>query len=135
AQQLQRYNQAKESDKTIIIRGKDEITKAKAPPGKSTLTWNFKISNSRDFAWAASRSFIWDAAKINLPDGKKGLAMSVYPVESDGKGAWGRSTEYTKASIENYSKRWFAYPYYSAVNVASNVGGMEYPGIVFCGAK
>src|SRR5690606_8831392 len=59
----------------------------------------------------------------------------VYPVESDGKGAWGRSTEYTKASIENYSKRWFPYPYYAAINVASNVGGMEYPGIVFCGAK
>ncbi len=135
AQQLQRYNQAKESDKTIIIRGKDEVAKVKTQPGKQTLTWNYKISNSRDFAWAASRSFIWDAAKINLPEGKKGLAMSVYPVESDGKGAWGRSTEYTKASIENYSKRWFAYPYYSAVNVASNVGGMEYPGIVFCGAR
>ncbi|WP_325407272.1 M1 family metallopeptidase [Agriterribacter sp.] len=135
AQQLQRYNQAKESDKTIIIRGKDEAAKASAQPGKSTLTWNFKIANARDFAWAASRSFIWDAAKMNLPDGKKGLAMSVYPVESDGNNAWGRSTEYTKASIENYSKRWFPYPYYSAVNVASNVGGMEYPAIVFCGAR
>ena len=135
AQQFERYNRAKESDKTVIIRGKDDITNPKAQPQKATLTWNFKISNTRDFAWAASRSFIWDAAKMNLPGGKKGLAMSVYPVESDGKTAWGRSTEYTKASIENYSKRWFPYPYYSAVNVASNVGGMEYPAIVFCGAR
>ena len=135
AQQFERYNRAKESDKTVIIRGKDDITNPKAQPQKATLTWNFKISNTRDFAWAASRSFIWDAAKMNLPGGKKGLAMSVYPVESDGKDAWGRSTEYTKASIENYSKRWFPYPYYSAVNVASNVGGMEYPAIVFCGAR
>lgn len=134
-QQLERYNRAKESDKTVVIRSKDEITNSKAQPQKAELTWNFRISNARDFAWAASRSFIWDAAKMNLPDGKKGLAMSVYPVESDGKNAWGRSTEYTKASIENYSKRWFPYPYYSAVNVASNVGGMEYPGIVFCGAR
>ena len=52
---------------------------------------------------------------------------------SSGNDAWGRSTEYAKASIENYSKRWFEYPYPSAINVASNVGGMEYPGIVFCG--
>ncbi len=60
--------------------------------------------------------------------------MSVYPVESAGQSAWGRATEYTKYSIENYSKRWLEFPYPCAVNVASNVGGMEYPGIVFCGS-
>ncbi len=133
-QQLQRYNQAKESDKTVMIRSKDEVTNAASRPQQPALTWNFKISNARDFAWAASKSFIWDAAKINLAGGKKALAMSVYPVESDGKDAWSRSTEYTKAAIEHYSDRWFEYPYYNAVNVASNVGGMEYPGIVFCGS-
>lgn len=133
--QLQRYNKAKESDQTVIIRKKDEIGKAKEQPSSPQLTWHFKINNARDFAWAASRAFIWDAARMNLPEGKKGLAMSVYPVESDGKHAWGRSTEYTKVAIENYSKRWYPYPYYSAVNVASNVGGMEYPAIVFCSAR
>ena len=61
--------------------------------------------------------------------------MSVYPAESNGDKAWGRSTEYIKGSLENYSKRWYVYPYPVAVNVASNVGGMEYPGIVFCGSK
>ena len=63
------------------------------------------------------------------------MAQSVYPVNIAGHEAWGRSTEYTKASIENYSKRWFEFPYPAAVNVASNIGGMEYPGIVFCGAQ
>jgi aminopeptidase N len=86
-------------------------------------------------AWASSKSFIWDAAKINLPSGKISLAMSAYPAESSGQKGWSRATEYTKGSIENYSKRWFEYPYPAAVNVASNVGGMEYPGIVFCGSK
>src|SRR3546814_18055108 len=61
--------------------------------------------------------------------------MSAYPQESSGGNAWERSTEYVKASIENYSKRWFNYPYPVAVNVASNVGGMEYPAIVFCNAR
>jgi hypothetical protein len=61
--------------------------------------------------------------------------MSVYPSESAGPNAWGRSTEFAKGAIENYSKRWFEFPFPSAVNVASNISGMEYPGIVFCGYK
>jgi aminopeptidase N len=70
---------------------------------------------------------------MNLPSGRKALAMSVYPEESKGDSAWGRATEYVKGSIENYSKRWYEFPYNTATNVASNVSGMEYPGIVFCG--
>ena len=95
--------------------------------------WHFKINNARDVAWASSKSFIWDAARMNFPSGRKALAMSVYPIESAGDSAWGRSTEYTKGSIENYSKRWYEYPYNTATNVASNISGMEYPSIVFCG--
>jgi hypothetical protein len=67
-----------------------------------------------------------------LPSGKKSLAISAYPVESAGEKAWGRSTEYTKYSIEYNSKKWYEYTYPAATNVAGNEGGMEYPGIVFC---
>lgn len=134
AEQMKRWNTAKNSESTVMIRTADEITSASSrPAGKSTLTWKFKIKNSRDFSWASSPAFIIDAARINLPSGKKSLAISAYPVESSGQDAWGRSTEYTKASIENYSKRWYEYPYPAATNVAGNEGGMEYPGIVFCG--
>ncbi len=135
ATQLKRYNDAKKSDKTVIIRSAEEVTDPASRPQKANLTWHFKMKNARDVSWAASTSFIWDGAKINLPSGKTALAMSVYPVESNGNNGWERSTEYVKASMEGYSKRWFEYPYTSAVNVASNVGGMEYPGIVFCGYK
>ncbi len=72
-------------------------------------------------------------ARINLPSGKKALAQSVYPAESAGDSAWGRSTEYVKACIEYYSNYLFEFSYPSATNVAGIVGGMEYPGIVFCG--
>ncbi len=133
--QLKRYNQAKQSDKTVMIRSASEISDPSSRPQKGKLTWHFKINNARDVSWASSKSFIWDAARMNLPSGRKALAMSVYPVESAGDSAWGRSTEYTKGSIENYSKRWYEYPYNTATNVASNVGGMEYPSIVFCGYK
>ena len=134
AEQMKRWAVAKASDKTVMIRTADEVTnKNSRPEGKSSLTWKFKIQNSRDVAWASSASFIVDAAKINLPSGKKSLAISAYPGESDGKDAWSRATEYTKSSIENYSKRYFEFPYPAATNVAGNEGGMEYPGIVFCG--
>ena len=134
-EQIKRLESASGSDKTVSIISEDEIGKPSSRPvGTQPLTWHFKISNARDVSWSTSAAFIWDAAKINLPSGKKSLAMSAYPIESKGKSAWGRSTEYIKGSIENYSKRWYEYPYPVAVNVASNVGGMEYPGIVFCGS-
>jgi len=133
--QVTRLEEAKKSDKTVMIRTEKEVTDPASRPAGTTLTWRYKITNARDAAWASSKSFIWDAAKINLPSGKSCLAMSVYPVESSGKKGWGRATEYTKGSIENYSKRWYEFPYPVATNVASNVGGMEYPGIVFCGNK
>lgn len=136
ASQISRLSEARKSDKTVMIRAANEVTDpASRPSGKATLTWKYKITNARDIAWASSKAFIWDAAKMNLPDGKTALAMSVYPVEANSKKGWQRATEYTKGSIENYSKRWYPFPYPVATNVASNVGGMEYPGIVFCGSK
>ncbi len=135
ADQIKSMEEAKKSDKTVMIIDKGDVANAsKTRPMKDgKATWHFKMTNSRDVAFACSEAFIWDAAKINLPSGKTALSMSVYPVESEGVGAWGRSTEYTKASIEHYSKTWFEYPYPCAVNVAGYVGGMEYPGVSFCG--
>nr|WP_315174565.1 M1 family metallopeptidase [uncultured Flavobacterium sp.] len=132
-EEQKRLAQAKLSDKTVLIRSADEVNSLSKSVSGATKTWNYKIKNARDISWASSAAFILDAAKINLPSGKKSLAISVYPIESAGNDAWGRSTEYTKASIENYSKRWLEYPYPAATNVAGNEGGMEYPGIVFCG--
>ncbi|KAA0126633.1 M1 family metallopeptidase [Chryseobacterium sp. SN22] len=125
-----RWEQAKNSDRTVMIRPESEI--GKNQPTGSTKTWKFKITQARDFAWASSPAFILDAAKINLPEGRKSMAISAYPAESAGQEAWGRSTEYTKAAIEHYSAKWYPYTYPAATNVAGNEGGMEYPGIVFC---
>ncbi|UGU18334.1 M1 family metallopeptidase [Sinomicrobium kalidii] len=133
--QQDRMEKASNSDETVYIVTPDEAGDAAAtrPKQDGKITWHFRIENARDIAFASSKAFIWDAARINLPSGKKAMAQSVYTEESDGELAWGRSTEYTKASIEHYSEKWYEYPYPAAINVASNVGGMEYPGIVFCG--
>jgi hypothetical protein len=132
AEEIKRLSLAASSEKTVTIIGAEEAMKpSMRPTMKGNLTWHFSMKNTRDVGWTAGRGMIWDAAKINLPSGRKALAMSCYPVESMGDTAWSRSTEYLKASIEIYSKNFFEYPWNNAVSSAGITGGMEYPGIIF----
>jgi len=78
--QQKRLKKAKNSDATIMIRTSKEVAKEIKKTSDKLVTWHFKMNNTRDVAWAASKAFVWDAAKINLPDGKIAVAMSVYPV-------------------------------------------------------
>ncbi|MGD9556249.1 MAG: M1 family metallopeptidase [Mangrovibacterium sp.] len=134
--QLARLQKAGKSDHTqYIIEPAEAARQDSRPIHKGTLTWKFKMTNSRDVAWAASKGYVWDAARINLPQNKSAMAMSFYPVESLGDTAWSRSTEYLKHTIEHFSAKWFPYPYPAALNIAGSVGGMEYPGLCFCGWK
>lgn len=129
--QRSRLAEAARSNQTVWIRTLPEVQQQ--PVLKGNKTWHFKMFNTRDVAFGASKAYIWDAAKVNLPSGKNCMAMSVYPVESIGDSAWGRATEYLKKSIEYFSEKWFEYPYPVAINEAGIAGGMEYPGIVFDG--
>ena len=132
--QLDRFNQAKTSDKTVTIRSPQEITDpATRPKQGGTLTWHYRMHDTRDVAFSASSVFAWDAARINLPGGKTALAESFYPAESQGAARWGRSTEYMKDAVEDFSRRWYPYPWPAAINIAGPATGMEYPGIVFDG--
>ena len=132
--ELAQIEKARGSDETVTIRGTSEIGGPSSQPENSSFrTWHYRMENSRDVAFSASSAFLWDAARIRLPQGRTALAMSFYPVESIGDGAWGRSTEYLKNAVENFSRRWFPYPYPTAVNIAGGSSGMEYPGLAFDG--
>jgi hypothetical protein len=132
--QIERLAQAHKSDKTVVIRTAAEVTDPSSrPKAGGTLTWHFHMDQTRDVVWSASPVFVWDAARINLPDGKTSLAESVYPPESVGEDAWSRSTEYVKDTVERFSRQWYPYPWPAAINVAGFSTGMEYPGIVFDG--
>ncbi len=134
AKQIALLAKAQTSDKTIMIRSADEIGNPTSRPVQhGMLSWHFVMKNTRDVAFGASKAYVWDAARVNLPSGKKCMAMSVYPVESAGADAWDNATEYLKKSMEYFSSTWFEYPYPVAVNEAGTAGGMEYPGIVFDG--
>lgn len=129
---LAQLDKAKKSDMRVFIRDAKSLHKGVTKATKGNVTWHFKMQNTRDVAWAYSNAYIWDAAKINLPDGETGLAQSVYPIEStEGESDWTHSTEYLKASVESFSNRWFKFPYHTASSVAGGTGGMEYPALAF----
>jgi hypothetical protein len=130
--QLTRWAEAAKSDKTVFIVKPNEVfTPASRPAGKSELTWHFFLKNARDAAWSTSASFVIDAAKMDMPSGKKPLAISAYTVSTATRNA--RATEYAKYSIEYNSKKWFEFPYPAATVAVGKAGGMEYPGMVFVG--
>ena len=143
ATELARLAQARSSDKTVTIRTGAEATAAATAHPADTKTWHFAMDSTRDVSFSASPAFLWDAARMNIPAAAPGsatgqpahaaLAQSVYPMESAGPEAWGRSTEYLKDAVEHFSQRWFPYPWPNAVNVAGFSSGMEYPGILFDG--
>ena len=136
ATQRARLTQARTSDATVAIRTQAEVVDPTTRPTHTgTSTWHYHMDDTRDVVFSASKAFIWDAARIRLPDNKTSLAMSFYPVESAGEGAWGRSTEYLKHATEEFSRRWYPYPYPVAVNVAGGSSGMEYPGVLFDGIE
>ncbi|HZW59816.1 MAG TPA: hypothetical protein VFE85_05935, partial [Woeseiaceae bacterium] len=132
--QRERLERARSSDETITIRGADEIDDpASRPAHDGSLTWHYRMQNTRDVAFSASPAFVWDAARIRLPGDRTSLAMSFYLRQDTDEQAWTRSTEYLKHAVEQFSKRWSVYPYPAAVNVGGTVSGMEYPGILFDG--
>jgi hypothetical protein len=138
---------ARTSDSTVLIHRPEmppvgsaatpatEAAPHSASPPAATRTWHNSMEHTRDVAFSASAAFFWDAARINLPEGKTSLAMSFYPAEAAGPGKWSRSTEYLKHAVEEFSRRWYPYPWPAAVNVAGPTTGMEYPGIVFDGIQ
>ncbi|MGD8319858.1 MAG: M1 family metallopeptidase [Gemmatimonadota bacterium] len=134
SEQLRRYREAKTSDDKVAIIARDEVgTPESRPSGSGPLTWKYRLRSSRDFSWAASRAFIWDAGGWNGV-----LLQAAYPEEGIGTAenpGWEEDVTYLRHTISYYSKEWFPFPYPSAVNVAGIVGGMEYPGIVFCSVR
>jgi len=127
--QLDRFTKAKTSDKQIIIVSEEEVKSKESQPEKTSKTWKFIAKNVRDFAFASSRKFIWDAVSVNTGT-KNVLAMSFYPKE--GKKIWEKtSTKMVEHTIKFYSDFVFEYPYPVAQSINISHVGMEYPMISF----
>jgi len=132
--QLERLEKARKSEKepVFIVTEKEAIKNEKSVV-KAMKVWHFKAENVRDFGWASSRKFIWDAMVVKQTS-KDVLAMSFYPKE--GNPLWEQySTKVVAHTLKCYSKYTFDYPYPVAISVHTKWIGMEYPMICFNGGR
>lgn len=129
-EQFARFEKAKTTyDKPVIICTQQEAEQREKAKSTAKKTWKFYAENVRDFAFATSRKFIWDAQAVKIGS-KTPLAMSYYPKE--GNPLWEQeSTKAVKYTIETYSKYTIDYPYPQATSVHAASLGMEYPMICF----
>ncbi len=123
------FEKAKTADEPVIIVTQSEAEKAEKSKSKNEKTWIFKADNVRDFAFATSRKFIWDAMGVKFGE-RTVMAMSYYPKE--GNPLWEQySTKAVAHTLRTYSKYTFDYPYPKAISVHTKQLGMEYPMICF----
>ena len=129
-EQQKRFEKAITSfNNPVFIVTQDEAELAEKERSNKTKTWHFNAKNVRDFAFASSRKYIWDAMAVNI-NGKTVMAVSLYPKE--GNPLWEEhSTRVVANTLEEYSKMTFDYPYSKAISVHADRQGMEYPMICF----
>ena len=131
---IQRLKRAESSQEPLFIVTPEEAKANEASRASGTQTWTFQADNVRDFAFASSRKFIWDAVLHPLEGSEPVWAMSYYP--NEGEPLWSRySTHAVVHTLDVYSAHTFPYPYPVAISVNGPVGGMEYPMICFNGPR
>lgn len=131
--QADRFMKARNADKPMMIVTPEEALAAEKTKAKGKKTWVFKAINVRDFAFASSRKFIWDAMGVKFGD-RTVMAMSYYPKE--GNPLWEQySTKVVAHTLKWYSHYTFDYPYPVAISVHTDQIGMEYPMICFNGGR
>lgn len=134
--QRKRLEDAEDADRPVFVVTPEEALENEKAGTSDRKTWHFKAENVRDFAWASSRKFIWDAKGYQQGGEVQPLvmAMSFYPKE--GGELWEKySTESVIHTMDVYSRFSFDYPYPTAQSVNGPVGGMEYPMITFNGPR
>lgn len=129
ARMRNRLDEARSSDRVVEVVTSKEAEEKLEKKASGKKTWIFKAEQVRDFAFGASRAYIWDAMGVEI-EGKTVMAMSVYPEES--VPLWKRfSTESVAQTLRVYSENVYPYPYPVAWSVWGAEGGMEYPMISF----
>ena len=130
----ERLEQARTADRPVLVVTREEAEANETTAPEGTKTWTFAAENVRDFAWASSRKFMWDAKLHPVEGGEPVWAMSYWPKEGDA--LWRKySTHSVIHTLDIYSKFTFPYPYPVAISVNGPVGGMEYPMICFNGPR
>ena len=136
SKQRSRLKKSRTSKRPVLIVTDKEALENEKEGTNKTKTWHFKAKNVRDFAWASSRKFIWDAKGVKQTNAKVPLVMAMSYWPKEGGDLWKKySTEVVEHTIDVYSRVTFKYPYPVIISVNGPVGGMEYPMITFNGPR
>ncbi|HKG93921.1 MAG TPA: M1 family metallopeptidase, partial [Gemmatimonadaceae bacterium] len=125
AAQRERLARAAKSEQTVQVIADSEARVSVARPTPGTKTWRYRAERVRDVAWAAAPDFRWDASSW------KGVMLHAFYEEEKTKGAWAKAVEHSRWTIGFYSEHFAPYPYPQATSIATTIGGMEYPMLVF----
>lgn len=133
SKQRKRFEKSKTAKEPVMIVTEEDALEATKSKSTRKKTWTYYAKNVRDFAFASSRKFIWDAMGVEI-GGKTVMAMSYFPTEGDP--LWGKySTKVVAHTIKTYSKFTIDYNYPVAISVHTDRIGMEYPMICFNGGR
>ncbi|TMO21511.1 M1 family metallopeptidase [Pseudoalteromonas sp. S4741] len=134
--QRKRLKEAETAKRPVFVVTEEEALENEKAGTDKTKTWHFKAENVRDFAWASSRKFMWDAKGYQQGGDEQPLVMAMSFFPKEGGDLWKKySTEAVVHTMEVYSQYSFDYPYPTAQSVNGPVGGMEYPMITFNGPR
>ena len=135
-EQQRRLEQAKTADRTVFVVTEEEALENEKEGTSESKTWRFTAQNVRDFAWASSRKFMWDARGYQQGGDVMPVVMAMSFFPKEGGDLWKKySTESIIHTMDVYSRFSFDYPYPVAQSVNGPVGGMEYPMITFNGPR
>lgn len=136
AEQQRRLEQAKTAERTVFVVTEEEALENEKAGTSDSKTWRFTAKNVRDFAWASSRKFMWDARGYQQGGDVMPVVMAMSFFPKEGGDLWKKySTESIIHTMDVYTRFSFDYPYPVAQSVNGPVGGMEYPMITFNGPR
>ena len=135
-EQQRRLDQAKTAERTVFVVTEEEALENEKAGTSDSKTWRFTAKNVRDFAWASSRKFMWDARGYQQGGDVMPVVMAMSFFPKEGGDLWKKySTESIIHTMDVYTRFSFDYPYPVAQSVNGPVGGMEYPMITFNGPR
>ena len=123
---------AMQTDTTIHVVEANERGASATAPG-ATLTWHYTAPLVNDFAFAASRDYVYDATHATIP-GKGKIPVHVLYLPQHTAYRTNNTAQYGRKALEHHSSLLFPFEF-SQVTIADGPEtGMEYPMIIFNGS-
>jgi hypothetical protein len=121
------------SDATTSIVGASEMGAGRATAAGDRLVWRFVADTAGDFAWATSKSYMWDATRATIP-GRGAVPVNLFYLPGD-SATYKQTAPVTRHALEFYSKLWMPYAFPQLTVTDGPELGMEYPMFIMSGLE